>query len=353
MTQHIELLKELIAFQSVDRESANRLIAYCEYWLNREGVACQIINNAGYKSLIANIGVGEKTLILNGHVDVVSGKPSQFIPREKAGKLYGRGAADMKAGVAAMMTVMAELTNVPIHHKVQLQLVTDEETGGFNCSSYLVGQGYIGDFVICAEPTQLGLGIQAKGILQIDIVITGRSAHGSRPWEGENAILRAYDIFNRIRQLPFATEKTSLYEGPSINLAKLQGGDVYNKVPDACIMSLDIRFLPSQNAQDILGQIKSVAEEVRVHAIGAPVITKENDPYVLHLAKLTEQYTGVPARIFGQHGSADTRFFSKCNIPVVEFGPVGGNWHGDGEYVDMASLASYIRILRDFAVNFS
>lgn len=91
MSDCIELLKELIAIESVDRSSANSLIDYCENWLTKEGIDCQVITNAGSKSLIAQIGAGEKTLILNGHVDVVSGKLSQFRPYEADGKLYGRG----------------------------------------------------------------------------------------------------------------------------------------------------------------------------------------------------------------------------------------------------------------------
>ena len=353
MTNCMELLKELITVQSIDREGANSLIDYCENWLKRQGVDCQIVHNAGFKSLIAEIGTGEKTLILNGHVDVVSGIVDQFTPYEADGKLYGRGAADMKAGVAAIMTVMVNLKNTPLTHKVQLQLVTDEETGGLNCSRYLVEQGYIGDFVICAEPTQMGLGIQAKGILQMDITVAGRSAHGSRPWEGDNAILRAYDIFNSISKLPFAYEKSSLYDCPSINLAKLQGGDVYNKVPSSCVMSLDIRFLPNQDENEIIRQIESVAGAVMIHAIGTPVKTEVDNDYVLQLARIAEGYMGAPAKVFGQHGSADTRFFAKCNIPAIEFGPSGGNWHGDGEYVEIASIECYIRIVEEFARQFS
>ncbi|PWG67608.1 succinyl-diaminopimelate desuccinylase, partial [Enterobacter mori] len=84
----------------------------------------------------------------------------------------------------------------------------------------------------CAEPTQLGIGFQAKGILQIDIELRGTSAHSSRPWEGENAVVKAFELYQQLISLPFAKESTEVYDQPSINLAKINAGDVYNKVPD-------------------------------------------------------------------------------------------------------------------------
>jgi len=349
----IELLKELILVQSVDQNGANTLIDYCKKWLTERGLTCHIIENAGYKSLITTIGSGPKTLILNGHLDVVNGSHHQFSPHVIDDNLYGRGAADMKAGVAAIMSIMVELQNVALSSQVQLQLVTDEETGGNNGSRYLAENGYRGDFVICAEPTQLGLGIQAKGILQLDIEVRGKSAHGSRPWEGENAILKAHDIFQQITQLPFCTKKSPLYDSPSINLAKIAAGDVYNKVPDYCLMSLDIRFLPTQDEHEIIEQIKTVAKHINVHAIGCPVTTLPDNPYVQQLAMMTEEQTACPSKIFGQHGSADTRYFSKYQIPAIEFGPSGANWHGDEEYVEIPSIQKYMAILKQFIAHFS
>src|SRR5699024_12371616 len=102
-----------------------------------------------------------------------------------------------------------------------------------NYTAYLTDQGYLGDFVICAEPTQLGIGFQAKGILQFDVQLFGKSAHGSRPWEGENAIEKALQIHNQIMNLTFAKESTDIYEAPSINLAKRNGRRIKYKITNA------------------------------------------------------------------------------------------------------------------------
>jgi succinyl-diaminopimelate desuccinylase len=253
------------------------------------------------------------------------------------------------------MCALVDLNNEILACKVQLQLVSDEEQDGENCSKYLTKQGYLGDFVVCGEPTNLGIGVQAKGILQIDIEIFGKSAHGSRPWQGENAIIKAYEIFNLITKLPFAKEKSEFYEFPSINLSKIEGGNIYNKVPDYCKMSLDIRFLPHQKIDEILIQIKSVAgDKVIIYSEGDPVKTDINDPYVKKLiGSISSVSKQGSVSTFGQHGSADTRFFSVFNIPAVEFGPCGENWHGDDEYVTFKSVELYKEILVQFAKDFA
>lgn len=350
----ISLIEDLIRIDSSTKQGANEAIAYCENWLLARGLTVNKLKNNGFDILICEVGSGEKTLILNGHVDVVSGKEIQFQPYEAEGKLYGRGSADMKAGVAAMMFAMADLKDEKLNSKIQLQLVTDEEIGGYNCTKYLTESGYVGEFVICAEPTNLGIGLQAKGVLQLDILVRGKSAHGSRPWEGENAILRSYELYKNILSLPFAKESSEFFRYPSINLAKITGGEVYNKVPDACVMSLDIRFLPFQNRQMIIDQIRSIDKcEVEVVLYGDPVMNSADNIHIQSLVSQIRANTDKDkVEIFGQHGFADTRYFSKFGIPAIEFGPAGNFWHGDNEYVDLKSVETYKEILIEFAKSF-
>ncbi|MGG5255307.1 M20 family metallopeptidase [Neobacillus sp. SM06] len=349
----IELLKSLLSIDSSTKEGANRAVDFCEKWLLERNLPVKKLTNNGYNMLVCEIGSGERTIIFNGHVDVVSGKAELFRPKEKDGRLYGRGAADMKAGVAAMMAAMAELKNRDLKTKVQLQIVSDEEIGGFNCAGYLAEQGYLGDFVICAEPTQLGIGLQAKGIMHVDIEIQGKSAHGSRPWEGVNAIEKAYQTHENILKLPFVGESSEFYSSPSINLAMIQGGDAYNKVPEKCILAYDIRYLPTQTKEEIRKQIEKATDgKVTVGMSGEPVRTEPDDSYITALIPVIEKITNKEAAIFGQHGSADTRFFSAYGIPAIEFGPSGANWHGDEEYVVIESIDQYQQMLVAYALGF-
>ncbi len=333
---------------------ANTAIEYAAEYLRQHGLDGKILNNNGFKSYIATIGKGDKTLVLNGHLDIVSGKVSQFDPIESDGKIIGRGSADMKGGCAAMIQAMIELKAEDLKSKIMLQLVPDEEVGGMHGSAYLVEQGYVGDFVICAEPTNLQISIQSKGIIRLDVVSTGLSAHGSRPWEGDNAILKAIENYFKIEKLPIINIGSDFYEKSSINLARISGGDIYNRVPDKSTIGLDIRYVPHLNPDQIIEDIKKVVVgEVMVKIIEQGVNIKATNPYILQLKEsILNIMPEEPIKLAGQHGGSDTRFFAAKGIPAIEFGPKGNFWHGDGEYVETGSINQLKNILIDFARKF-
>lgn len=349
----IDLLKKLISIESSTREGANLAVDFCKAWLLEHNLSVTELENNGYKMALCEIGKGDFTFIFNAHVDVVSGNSQQFNPFEKDGKLFGRGSADMKAGVAAMLCAMVDLKDLDLGVKIQLQIVSDEEIGGLNCSRFLAENGYRGDFVICSEPTQLGIAHQAKGVLRLDIRVKGKSAHGSRPWEGINAIEKAYQVYQQIVELPFAKESTSYYKSPSINLAKIQAGDIYNKVPDDCLMCFDIRFLPTQYKEEIISQIESVTDgRVAINMFAEPINTDKNHDVIALLDQIVQSNTKTNTVFFGQHGTADTVFFAKYGIPAIEFGPSGANWHGDDEYVEVESVHLYQKMLVELVKKF-
>src|SRR5207237_5087607 len=101
----------------------------------------------------------------------------------------------------------------------------------------VVAGGYRGDFAVTGEPTDMHIGVEAKGVLAMRIEVHGRSAHSSTPWLGENAVLKAIDVFRTIESLPFSRESTEMFDRPSINLGRIRGGDALNKVPDECAMA--------------------------------------------------------------------------------------------------------------------
>jgi len=347
----IALLKDLIRIKSDTIEGANNALLFCESWLEERGIATTILKHEGKLMLVATIGDGDECMIWNGHVDVVPGDLEQFEPYVEGDFLYGRGTADMKAGVAAMMQAFFELTKQSenITRKIQLHIVTDEETDG-ETSKFLVDQGYTGDFVICGEPTHLQIGLQAKGIIQFDVILNGKSSHGSRPWEGINAIEQAFLFDQQLRTLSFLTASNDFYDYPSLNLAKIQAGERYNVVPDNCIVSYDLRYVPGQDMQSILSDLKTLAEkfpksEIRVQATAPAVTTEAINPYIERIAHITTQFIGKPAVLFGQHGAADARFYAETGAGAIEFGPSGGDWHGEKEYVSVSSTETYKNIL--------
>ncbi|WP_277586232.1 M20 family metallopeptidase [Psychrobacillus antarcticus] len=347
----IALLKDLVRIKSDTLEGANSALLLCERWLEQRGIATTILKHEEKLMLVATIGDGDACMIWNGHVDVVPGNSEQFEPFIEGDFLYGRGAADMKAGVAAMMQAFYELSKEPenLTKKIQLHIVTDEETGG-ETSKFLVDQGYTGDFVICGEPTHLQIGLQAKGIIQFDVKLKGKSSHGSRPWEGNNAIEQAFLFDQQLRTLSFLTASNEFYDYPSLNLAKIQAGERYNIVPDECKVGYDLRFVPGQDMQSIIADLQSLSEEFpnsEIHiSTTAPAVTTEAiNPYIERIAQVTSQFIGKPAVLFGQHGAADARFYAETGAGAIEFGPSGGDWHGEKEYVSISSTEAYKNIL--------
>lgn len=349
----IDLLQDLIRIPSDTKEGANKALDFSAHWLEEQGVKVTVLENQGYKMLVAEIGQGDETLIWNGHLDIVPGKPEQYVPYIEGDKIFGRGSADMKGGCAAMMAAFAGICKHPdrLTKKVQLHLVTDEETGGSKTSKYLVQQGYTGDFVICGEPTFLKIGLQAKGISQFFITFHGKGAHGSRPWEGDNAILQSHLFHQLLLEQEWTKESTQYYEHPSINLARIQAGDRFNMVPDTCEVGYDIRFVPGQSVEFVEQQLQSILDEhfpnaeLRRRGISPAVTTSDKDPRILQLLDILKEET----EIMGQHGSADTRHYAVTGAGAIEFGPAGGDWHGPGEFVSIASMERYRDILMEFA----
>ena len=172
--------------------------------------------------------------------------------------------------------------------RVRLVIVPDEESEDIDgrSSDDLVRRGYVGDFAITGEPTNLHIGIQAKGVLAARILVHGRAAHGSTPWLGDNAVVKAIDVFRRIESMPFSRESSEMFDRPSINLGRIVGGDAPNKVPDACVMDVDIRYLPNQDPGDILEQIRAIPDmDVERTFIFPPAHVSRSNPYVRALCE--------------------------------------------------------------------
>ena len=351
----IDFLKELVRIDSSTKQGANQAIEVVAAYLKDHGIDGTIVDCQGWKSYVAVLGQGEKTLIWNGHLDVVSGSDEQFDPLEQDGRLIGRGTADMKGGCLAMIEAFIALKEEKLSSKIMLQLVPDEEIGGIHGTKNLVEEGYLGDFVICTEPTQMMVSLQAKGILRVLVHSSGKAAHGSRPWEGENAIAKAMENVERIKALPILKEGSAFYKKSSINLAFISGGDIYNRVPDACTLGLDIRYVPHLNAEEIVAAIEEIVDgKIEIEAMEPGVCVAEDAGEIQQLKdSMALVAPGLSLKMTAQHGASDGRFFAGCGIPAIEFGPTGAAWHGDHEYVELKSLEQLRDILIHYALHFS
>jgi succinyl-diaminopimelate desuccinylase len=163
-------------------------------------------------------------------------------------------------------------------------------------------------------------------------------------------VLKAIDAFRAIGSLPFARESSEMFDRPSINLGRIEGGDAVNMVPDRCTMAVDIRYLPGQDPSEILAEVCTVEGiEVTRTFVHPPVAVSCSDPFVGALREAVSRAT--PDRevmSVGRDGASDAAAFIQAGIPAVEFGPAGAGHHGPQEWVSLASLARYRRALGDF-----
>jgi succinyl-diaminopimelate desuccinylase len=292
------------------------------------------------------------TVVFHGHLDVVPGRPEQFEPVLDGDRLIGRGAYDMKGALASMMCALKDLEGQQ-RVRVRLVCVPDEESEELDERSTdgVVKRGLGGDFAITGEPTNMHIGVEAKGVLVMRIEVSGRAAHSSTPWLGDNAVLKAIDVFRRIESMPFTLESSELFDRPSVNLGRIVGGDAPNKVPEECAMDVDIRYLPEQDPGVLLAQIRAIPDvHVARSFIWPPARVSRANPYVIALGQAASRLTDGESLSVGRDGASDAVAFQKAGVPAVEFGPAGGGHHGPDEWVSIDSLARYRRALVDFAL---
>jgi succinyl-diaminopimelate desuccinylase len=350
MDEH-DLAKRLMAYDTSTPEGITTGVSFIKGWLESNGFEIEEMEVAGLPVIITSTRGSGPVLVFHGHIDVVPGKPGQFVPRVEGDNLIGRGAYDMKAALAAMMCALRDLKDQE-GVQVRFLCVADEEseTMGIRGTDVLVERGYGGDFAITGEPTNLHVGVQAKGVLAMKITVSGTAAHGSTPWLGDNAVLKANDIFRRIEGMDFARQSSEMFDRPSINLGRIEGGDAINKVPDTCVMDVDIRYVPGQNPELILEDIRAI-EDIAVEVVfeREPAYVANDNKYVaaLHQSLADAGVTG--AELVGRDGSSEATAFLAQGTPAVEFGPVGDGHHGPHEYVSLKSLADYRRSLVAFA----
>jgi len=351
----IDLAQRLIAFDTSSDEGLRRAAEFVGGWLESRDIPAEQTIARGLPVTKAEVGPPDApTLVLHGHMDVVPGGAEQFKPRIEGDRLLGRGAYDMKGALAVMMLVLFDQREQQ-DVRLRLGIVSDEESEEEENrgSDALVQDGFLGDFAITGEPTNLQVGVQAKGVLAVRFEVQGRSAHGATPWLGDNAIVKAIEVFRGIESLPFARQSSALFDRPSINLGRIWGGDALNKVPDTCVIDVDVRFLPEQDPEEILEQLSAIpGTKVLATFRRPPAVVEASSPFVRGLCEAASPHHPERVMSVGRDGASDAVSFLNAGVPAVEFGPVGDGHHGPEEWVSVASLRSYRQALAGFVQDF-
>lgn len=306
-----------------------------------------------------------RTLVFAGHVDTVpvgdGWTRDPFGGEVEHGRLYGRGASDMKGGVAGMLVALRRLAALRDRWSgsVVVHVVPDEEPGGQEGAEVLLAKGLIsGDAVIVTEPSELRVFRAQKGNIFAAARITGRSAHGSMPEHGDNAISRAVrlavDLEERLAPR-LRTRSHSLLGSATLSVNTIAGGTRTNVVPDDCVLTIDRRIVPGESLEDARAELEAfVGDRAQItyeHA-GAAFDTPEDHWLVRAAVEAVGEVHGSDPPIGGLVGSSDARYYaSGAGIPTIIVGPGSMDQaHVPDEWVDVRLLGMSVELYRRLAL---
>lgn len=355
------LTKDLISFPSCsyEKEKNALILDYIKNFLSPEPVIISKYSKNGFKNLVITAQKPPKVfdLILHGHTDVVPPSlASDFKPRIKDNKIYGRGALDMKGGLAIMLILFKELIKNK-NNKIALFITSDEEIGGRNGTGFLFKklQPKAKFFITLEGDEKYRLKYEQKGILRFTLKVKGKSVHSSYSWLGENAVEKLFLVYQEIKRLFPGNVKDKHHWYTTVNVGTIKGGSVANAVPEDAEAIIDIRvaddWISPQNTVKAIKKIVERSTGIEMKEIKTSPITKISldNPHLCKLNILAKKHLATQEDFYFKNpGTNDTRFAVEYGIPGVSFGPIGENFHAKNEYVSIESLMSVYTILEEF-----
>lgn len=361
MNEVEQLLSDLVALNSVNPDlvpgapGEADIAAFLARWLESAGLEVAVEDVRPGRPNVIGIARGTgggRTLLLNGHIDTVgvTGMEQPFQPRVENGRLYGRGAYDMKGGLAACMVAAAQARRHELRGDVIVTAVADEEYAGLG--TIAVAGRYRADSAIVAEPTELELVIAHKGFAWFDVETFGVAAHGSRPHLGVDAIAKMGHFLvalDRFGHELAARAPHPLLGSPSIHASLIQGGQEMSSYPDHCVLSVERRTVPGETLAQAQAELQTIVDALHsadpafVAAIRPglerqPLETPADAAILATTREAIEQVTGRPCVPGGVSFWTDAASLWQAGIPTVLFGPLGAGAHAVEEWVDLASV---------------
>lgn len=369
-----KLLAELVAIDSVNPDlvpggaGEGAAARYIADWLAAAGLEVHLDEVLpGRPNVIgrARGSGGGRTLMLNGHVDTVgvAGMIAPHQPRVDGGRMYGRGAYDMKCGVAACMLAVAEARLRGLRGDVIFTAVMDEEYAGLGTID--VAARYHADAAIVAEPTELELVVAHKGFVWLEVEARGAAAHGSIPGAVDaiakmGRVLVELDALNR-RLLDNPTHP--ILGSGSLHASLISGGQELSSYPERCLLQLERRTIPGETPERVEAEVRDILRrltaedpdlraEVRRGVDREPMSTPADAPIPALIRRHAREVTGGETVIGGVPYWTDAASLATAGIPAVLFGPRGAGAHAIEEWVDLESVrqcvAIYTRVIEDF-----
>ena len=360
----ISLLRDLVSIDSVNpslvpgARGEGQIAAAVAAHMRRVGFDVQVEEVAPGRPNVVGVLEGRTpgpSLMFCGHVDTVGveGMSAPFDPVERNGRLYGRGSQDMKGGVAAMIDAARVAVARGLHKgRLVVGAVVDEEYASTGADALVTR--WTADAAVVTEPTDLQIAIGHKGFAWIEVETQGVAAHGSRPENGVDAIVRMGRLLSRLEVLdrelqgrpPHAYLRTA-----SLHASKIHGGREWSSYPDRCMLELERRTLPGETAAAAAAEIATLVAELReqdptFHASSRLVFGRppyeipRTHPLVEHMRRVVAE-AGLPSTsLAGMSFWTDAAVLGAAGIPSLLFGPGGEGLHSTEEYVRIADVVS-------------
>jgi len=362
-----KLVCELVAIESVNPDlvatggGESKIAAFVAAWLAAEGLAVQVVEpvpgRASAIGVLAGAG-GGPSLMLNAHMDTVGagGMKNPFVPVVREGRVYGRGAYDMKGSLAAIMIAAREAKKLKLHGDVIIAAVADEEVASIGTAAVL--KRVEADAAIVTEPTEMRLCLAHKGFAWLEVETRGVAAHGSRPDLGVDAIAHMGRILTGVLELDrrLRAGRGHLLLGTgTIHASLVEGGQELSTYPARCVVTLERRTIPGEDGASALREVEALIEAARAEdpaleasarlLLERPPSQLGADSFVTEaVEKAATEVLRREPEVIGVAYWMDMALSNAMGIPTVAFGPSGEGAHADVEWVDLASLEQCVQV---------
>ena len=375
MDQVTALLSDLVAIDSINPDlvpgaaGESAIARFIAEWLERAGLEVTIDEPAPGRPSVVGVARGRgggRSLLLNAHIDTVgvAGMEQPHTPRIIGNHLYGRGAYDMKGGLAAVMVAAAAAKQLDLRGDVIVTAVADEEYASRGTESIV--KRWRADAAIVTEPTQLQVCVAHKGFIWMEIDTFGVAAHGSRPDLGVDAIVKMGQVLVGLeqldRELRSAPTHPLLLSG-SLHASLIQGGQELSSYPERCTLMIERRTIPGETEEIVEDQVLGLLDRLaasdpsfkatlRTTFVRMPFEVAADAPIVAELMQQAQAQLGYAPRLVGETPWMDAAILSAAGIPTVVYGPSGTGAHAAVEWVDLESVAQCAQVLVATAQSF-
>ncbi len=284
-------------------------------------------------------------ILLVAHLDVVPALEGLFTVRRKGTSLHGRGVYDMKFAAACYLELLREHHSELATMNIGVLFTTDEEIGGLSVKEVLASGLRAKIALLPDGGDNWAIEKRAKGPYGIGLTAQGKAAHGSRPWEGINALHTIMDVAQILRS-KYPSEKPS---DSTVSINQLIAGEAPNQIPEYASVAVDFRSFDKAEMDAfklLIGELARIHNlETHIYNEGDPLVFDDTDPRVQEFMEVFERVVGHKAEFCESYGASDARYFGQYDIPCIVVQPHGGGRHSASEWIEATDLEKYYRLI--------